>query len=376
MIILYDKGEKDFNSNGLGMLEGCISASINEELNGDYSLELAYPISNSKAEFLVEFNVIKANEQLFRIYKVERSQADRLGIRVWARHIFYDLAFYFIENVKILNGNLGEALQMTMPPESQALFNFKTFESTIAPFTLKESGGVDALFKLLEIYGGELKRDNFNVTIEEKIGSDEGVTVRYGKNIKGLTLTLDALNMATKLYPVGKDELLLPERYIFVENNLPFDVIKKVEFSYADTVERLRRSAEEYAKECEQPKVNIVVDFLELSKTNEYKKFKNLNKVELGDSVSVYHEKLGIKALLRVIRKQIDLLNPVNTKIELGDPLATIIEQLNSDELLEEIKKLLESNKTEVIIKCNDSTVTVTRSKYPVLVIGLTLKVS
>ena len=372
MICIYDKSavKKDFFTNGLTVLDECILANINQELNGDYSLELSYPVSSHKASFLEEFNIIKANEQLFRIYKVERSQAEVLGVRVWARHIFYDLAFYFVESVKILNADLQEALEMTIPPEAQSIYEFEAFESTIAPFAVKEIGGIDAIFRLLEIYGGELYRDNFKVNIQKTIGKENGMSVRYGKNIKGLTLTMDSTNMATKIYPVGKDGLLLPERYVFVDNDLPFDVVKKVEFNTAGDADNLRIAANDYAKECAKPKLNVAINLLELSKTDAYKGFEQLTRVDLGDFVSVLHEKLGITVTLRVIRKQIDLLNPINTKIELGDPLTSIIEQLNSDELLEEIKKLLESNKSGLVLKSNADTLSIGTIKYPALIIG------
>ncbi|MEG0900170.1 MAG: phage tail spike protein, partial [Oscillospiraceae bacterium] len=305
-----------------------------------------------------------------------RSQAERLGVRVWARHIFYDLAFYFIENAKILNANMSEALEMTIPPEAQTVFTFTAPKGIIAPFAVKEVNSIDAIFRLIEVYGGELDRDNFKVNIKEKVGNENSISIRYGKNIKGLTLTLDAAAIATRIYPVGEGGLLLPERYVEVTENkpVPFDITRKVEFLACSDVESLRIRATQYAKETAVPKINVSIDLFELSKTQEYKGFESLTNANLGDKVSVYHEKLGITTSLRVIRKQLDLLNPMNSKIELGDPLASIIEQLDSDALMDEIKKLLESNKSGVILKKNADVITISTSKYAAMVIGFTTK--
>lgn len=90
MIIVYDKrnvGLENFESNGLGILNECIKAETTEELNGEYSLYLEYPADLKKAKYLMEFNIIKADNQLFRIYKVEREQETTRKIKVWARHI-------------------------------------------------------------------------------------------------------------------------------------------------------------------------------------------------------------------------------------------------------------------------------------------------
>jgi len=359
IICVYDKStpKGGFENNGLAVLDECIFVTINNALNGDYSLEIIYPASSHKAKYLTEFNILKADGQLFRIYKAERSQNSGLSVKVWARHIFYDLAFYFVESAKTI-------YSLTAPKEN------------IAPFAVKEVNSVDAMFRLLEVYGGELDRDNYNITVKEKVGADSGVTVSYGKNIKGLTLTLDSANMATRIYPVGENGLLLPERYVGVKSDkpLPFEITKKAEFSSCSDIQSLRNLSTEYANQCSNPKINISIDFLELSQTEQYKVLENLAKANIGDFVSVIHEKLGISTKLRVVRKQIDLLNPINTKIELGDPLATIIDKLDSDSLMEEIKRLLESNKTGVIIKKNADTITIGTSKYSAMVIGITTK--
>lgn len=378
MICIYDKAtEKDgFENNGLAILDECISAVINNNLNGDYSLEMIYPVTSHKARYLEELNIIKADGQLFRIYKVERSQSDNLQIKVWVRHIFYDLAFFFVESAKILNANMKEAMEMTIPPEVQAVYSITVPEGMIAPFAVKEINSVDALFRLIEVYGGELERDNFFITIKSLVGADKGILIKYGKNIKGLTLTLDTSIVASRIYSVGDSELILPERYIEIQGTkpLPFDITKKVEFKECKDVESLRAKALEYAKSSINPKMNISIDFIELSRTEEYKHFKTLTTVNLGDMVDVYHERLRLTTQLRVIRKQIDLINPVNTKIELGDPLDTIIEKLDTSKLLDEINKLIEGNKSGVVIKKNSDVLTIGTNKYAAMVIGFTTK--
>lgn len=378
MICIYDKTTEKggFENNGLAILDECISATINNNLNGDYSLEILYPVTSHKAKYLEELNIIKADGQLFRIYKVERSQVDNLKVKVWARHIFYDLAFFFIESAKILNANMKEAMEMSIPPEVQAVYSITVPEGTVAPFAVKEINSVDAIFRLIEVYGGELDRDNFKITIKPFVGEEQGILIRYGKNIKGLTLTLDSSLVASRIYPVGDNDLVLPERYIEMKGTkpLPFDITKKVEFKECKDVESLRAKASQYAKTAIIPKMNIAIDFIELSKTEEYKNFESLTRVNLGDLVDVYHEKLGLTTKLRVVRKQIDLINPMNTKIELGDPLDTIIEKLDTSKLLDEITKLIEGNKSGVVIKKNSDVLTIGTSKYAAMVIGFTTK--
>ncbi len=353
-------------------------AEITTELNGEYALELEYPVTSKKAQYLEELNIIKADGQLFRIYKVERTQDKISKVKVWARHIFYDLAFYFIESAKVLNANMKEALEASIPPELQGLFLFKALEENIAPFAVKEVNAVDAVFRLIEIYGGELFRDNFNIEIKESIGENKVILIKYGKNIKGMKVIEDISELATRIYAVGANNLLLPERYIEVDGEraklLPYPITKRVEFKECKDVESLRARAEEYAEKAASPKVFITIDFMELSKTEEYKNYSHLTEVAVGDFVKVRNEKIAVTTDLRVIKKKTDLINPINTKIELGDPLNTIIEKLDTSKLLEEIQSAISGTLSSVIIKKNSDTLTISTSSYPVMIVGITAK--
>lgn len=370
MICIYDKKttKGNFDNNGLAVLDECITAEITEELNGEYSLYLEYPANSKKANFLIEFNIIKADNQLFRIYKIEREQGNIRKIKVWARHIFYDLAFYFIEAVNLLNANMKEAVEGTMPPEAQVVFEFTAPEKNIYPVKMRNVNGLEAIFKLIEIYGGELKRNNFEVQIVEKLGETKNITVKYGKNIKGLRAIIDTNEFATRIYPIGENNLVLPERYVEADSSitdlLPYPITRKVEFSGIKDVEQLRDLAKEYMKKISNPFINITVDFLELSKTKEYEKYANLFELKLGDIVSVEHEKLGIYSELRVIRIVKDLLKPINTKIELGNPLNTIINKLDFTSIVERLESKIEGSQNAVIIKKNSEGITISSTSF------------
>jgi len=370
MICIYDKKttKDNFNNNGLAVLDECVVAEVTEELNGEYSLYIEYPADSRKATHLVELNIIKANEQLFRIYKVERQQEATRRIKVWARHIFYDLAFYFIESVNLVNANMKEAIEGTIPPEAQAVFEFLAPERNIYPIKLRNINALEGLFNLIEIYGGELIRDNFTTEILEKLGEDKGTTIRYGKNIKGLKAIIDTSEFATRIYPIGDNNLVLQERYIEAEgeiaNILPHPITRKVEFSGCKDVEELRELAKKYIKKVSNPFINITVELLELSRTKEYGKYAKLFNMELGDIVKVEHERLGIYSELRVIKKVTDLLNHINTKIELGNPLNTIINKLDFNSVVKSLESRIEGAQNAVILKKNTDAMSISSMSF------------
>jgi phage minor structural protein len=309
MICIYDKKttKGNFDNNGLGILSEAISCYIIEELNGDYSLELEYPANSKKLKYLEEWNIIKADGQLFRIYKVEKSSEGKKVIKVWAKHIFYDLAYYFIENMKAENCSIKTALQKSLIGDLLTIYTVDSDIITANSISVIEKNPVEAIFSIIDIWAcGELKRDNFDIKIINSIGKDAGVLIAQGKNIVGLKFNVDTTSVVTKLYPVGKDGIKLTEKYISVPNwnsekYPPFPIIKKVEFKEAEDEVTLRLLAKESANVIGLSKVSIDVDFIELSKTKEYENYKHLQTVNIGDLFIVRHKDFEIDVKVPVL---------------------------------------------------------------------------
>ena len=192
-----------------------------------------------------------------------------------------------------------------------------------------EINPAEAIFKIMERWGtGELYRNNFDIKILNKIGKETGVLIKYGKNIKGIKVTNDTTNLATRIYPKGANGVTLAEKYVTIPSfdtskYPPFHIIKKIEFSEAEDEPTLRIMANEYAKTMGLSNLNIEVDFIELSRVKEYEKFKELQKVKVGDYVIVRYEEFNINVVVQVIRIKQDLLTGYNTKVELGQPKVT-----------------------------------------------------
>ncbi|NLK23291.1 MAG: hypothetical protein GX309_04730 [Clostridiales bacterium] len=341
MIFVYDKKTRkgEFSNNGLAVLNECSEAYITEELNGQYFLELKYPAKSPKAKYLIRFNILKAEGQLFRIYKIERDQETNL-ITVFANHIFYDLSNYFIEDSRVEKGSIKTAMMKAMVGDLSTIYTVDS--DVLSPNTLYmvEMNPAEAMFKIIERWKlGELYRDNFDIKILKAIGKDSGVLISYGKNIKGFKITEDSSNIVTKIYPKGANGIKLTEKYILVPNwdgeeFPPFPMIKKVEFKEANDEVTLRQLAKEAAKEIGLSNVNISIDFLELSKTKQYEKFKELEKVSIGDIVTVHHKKFKINAKVKIIKIKRDLLSGINTKVELGQPLKNILKSLDATTII------------------------------------------
>jgi len=334
MINVYDSKTTNFDNNGIVVLGDCKSAPITEELNGQYKLELEYPLDErGKWKYLLEGNVIKADGQLFRIYHKVKTLK---GIKINARHIFYDLLDNFLEDITLTNINGAGALDLILT-NTQYAHSFTSMSdiSILANKQFIRKNVVESIMGtdgLINNIGGELVRDNFTIELLGARGLDRGVLVAYGKNVQGIQEDLDMDGLCTRLMPIGKGGLLLTEKYIdsIYIDNFSHPKIKVQEFSDCETENTLRIAGQEYMTDnkIDIPQFNYVINFIELSKTSEYKNYAVLERVYLGDTVTIKHNRLDINLKAKVIKITKNILTDRIEKIELGsfkDNIATTI---------------------------------------------------
>ena len=348
MICIYDKKttKGNFETNGLGVLDEVISCFVTEELNGDYELELEYSAKGRKAKYLEEWNIIKAEGQLFRIYRVEKISKEIKIIKVWAKHIFYDLLYYFIEDSRAVNCSIKTAMEKALPGDVSTIYKVDSDIILANTIYFVQTNPVEAMFGIIKRWKcGEIKRENFDIKILKQIGKDSGVLIAQGKNILGIKFNSDTKDVVTKLYPVGYNGIKLTEKYINVPNwnsdkYPPFPIVKKIQFKEAEDEVTLRVMAKESIKTIGLSKVNIEVDFIELSRIKEYEKYKHLQKVNVGDRVIVRYKDFDIDIKVPVIKIRKDVLRGLNAKVELGQPKDNILNKMDTSEIKTTVDEL------------------------------------
>lgn len=193
---------------GYGALSDCISCEVTEVLNGEFTLELTYPLNGLHSEYLVPGNIIEVKpnhnqaRQPFRISEVKKTFSN--NIKVSANHISYDLSGYPVRAVSYYGTLMylfDQLNEMTWDSGDSVFhkFNFDTDmrassydpdnpDPAYRPFsmagvqTLRSwMGGQDG--SIIDVYGGEWVYDNFNVFLTKRRGKDTGIRISYGKNI-------------------------------------------------------------------------------------------------------------------------------------------------------------------------------------------------
>lgn len=375
LIILFDQNEQAFTSNGLGALPDAASCVVTEERNGEYEVEMEYPLTGRHFHDIQKRRILYAkpnpydDPQPFRIYSITKPING--VVTVHAAHLSYDTSGSI---VKLFPADAGSA--------SAAMSYLKNFSVPSTPFTFftnvgktgtmsvpKPSsirsllGGSDG--SILDTFGGEYLFDKWKISLLESRGANRGVTIRYGKNMTDLEQEENDTDFYTGVYPFWYSEsengslvtlsdnngiVNAPGTYDFVKI-MPLDLSSE-DFSKETTdsdgstitIEKpteaeLRAAAQKYisVNKIGIPKVSLDVSFVMLAQSEEYKDFARLETVKLCDTVTVEFEKLGVRTTAKCIKTVYNVLTDKYNSIELGEPkssLATTVS--NQGSLIEE----------------------------------------
>lgn len=347
--ILYEGNVTVFDNNGLGRLSDAIECTVEEERNGTFELEMTYPIDGIHYSDIAVNRIVLAKtedggaNQAFIIYKISKPINGIVTIN--AEHISYLLNGYVVMpfNAVSLADAMSKINNYAVLPTG---FTFSTDIINSKSFKLEEPrcirnllGGQSGSF--LDVYGGhDYYFNNFSVQLLADRGHDNGVTIRYGKNLTDLTAVSNATNIYTGIVPIWTDN---EGHHVYVDgyvvysehaSTYPYKYIKVVDFSNdfetAPSQAQLLEKAEAYLENNDgwQIKHNIEVSFVSLAQTAEYKDIAPLERVKLCDTVRVEYTKLGISFKTKVIKTVYNVLLNRYDSIELGDTTYTLAQAL------------------------------------------------
>ena len=355
--ILYEGNETQFLTNGIGRLSSATSCTVEENLNGPYELTMEYPMTGIHYEDLQVDRLIYAvpfdggDPQPFRIYSIERNLNGTVEVR--AEHISYLLNKIVVMPFEASSCANALAALVTNAA-NYCPFTFSTTKTVVKDFKVETPQAIRGLLggqegSILDVYGkGEYEFDGFDVKLWTNRGADHGVTLRYGKNITELVRDSDITNAYTGIVPYWYSEeagfVRLPEGVVWSEHRdaFAYEIVKPVDFSSGwenpPTAAQLRARAEEYVENNEGWKLNdnIKVSFVALWQTEEYKDIAVLERVHMGDTVTVVYEALGVEASAEVNKTVWNVLLDRYDEIELGSAKNTLAQTI-AEPILEEV---------------------------------------
>lgn len=351
MIHIYKPDNTDYEHNGdITLLPS--AATTHAILNGAWTEELTHPIdSEGRWKYITEEAVVKMpsfnGDQLYRIKEVSKQDS---GVTATMEPIFYDaMNDCFLEDVRPTGKNGKDALDIMLAPNSKYsgqsdITRASTAYYQYVNFMEALNGDIDQSF--IDRWGGEILFDNFTVIVNERVGADNGVELRYGKNIPqdGMSYEVDIRDVVTRIYPKayngrtmtgnGHVDSPLIESYPTVKTvTMTFENVKLAEDLQGDpedtdivcdTQEELDAALTaqcnaQYEAGIDKPVVTINADMVLLQNTEQYKDVEMLESVSLGDTIHCINTHLDITTDARVIELEYDSIRKKVTAVTIGE---------------------------------------------------------
>lgn len=336
MIKLFKFNDKEFNSNGDKIITA-LKAQVYKEDNGEFYLDLEADLRYINDLKLLAILVVDIPQgaQAFRISKIQKT---KMKIVVKAYHVYYDGKNYLIKDNYVFRRSCDFALKyLNDNTDTKSPFNVSSDVTKIESFRCVRNSLCEAVQTMVEKWGGHIVRDNFNIRIQSKIGCDNGIEIRYAKNLKELTCEASWDNVVTKLLPVGKNGILLnglnKDADVYITSNVKYELPYTKAINFGQDIDEkdfrenkedenskvdklryksalitdLREKAKKYIEENEKPKVNYTL------------KAHIDNISDIGDVITVIDERLGINISTTVTAFKYDCILERYNEIVFGN---------------------------------------------------------
>ena len=355
--ILYNANERAFETYGLGEIDAT-KAQVTRERNGNYTLYIEYPASGPLASVFKNDMRVKSDAGLRtknQTFFISRILKDSTGIlKIYAKHISHLTETMAIRNNTVVSGTAPAALAIwasnclggirfdvwsdieLSSKTSWDIANFKTARDAL--------GGVSG--SILDVWGGEYEFDNTTIRLHKQLGRKSPIVLEYGRNILRAEDDQDIESAYTSVYPyathtpenqgagdaTGSTQQVtveLPEKYVdgpyiglYNERRvLIVDFSSNFKEKEVPTVDKLRKLAKDYAinNRLGLPKINTKIEYVDLSKTLDYKLTQILEEAELCDIVPIYYPEIGLTSEdAKLTTIVYDVLLEQNDSVEVG----------------------------------------------------------
>ncbi|MET1997327.1 phage tail spike protein [Enterococcus faecalis] len=355
--VIFKPGEKDFSTNGLGRLVDATRCEITEEANGKYELEMDYPAISRFSDYFENGYQIKAKPndlEEYHIFEIKQTFKDTFtnSIVIYAQSRTYKLGNRQVRLVTVDNRNGAETMKlieqnMDEPCDIKLYSDINTASSTTfeARNVLNCIAGEQG--SLLQYWGGEIKREPFKLSLLRRRGRDNVGTVRYGKDLKGLTIKFDWQSIVTKVLPFaelqsgadGTSQRIygnaVKSEYISKYPDVYAQYIQFTEDQGVKDLVSLNKVASKYFTTLypgsDKPKVSIELEIEKLTDSEEAKEFAKMRNYNLFDTFIVYHKLYDIDIQTKVTGIVYDALAEKTIKITAGDIQVAFYKQQSQD---------------------------------------------
>ena len=348
--ILYEQNETLFENNGIGILHDAETCTVTEVRNGEFELEMEYPLNGDWiGEIRTERYILaKPNDfdepHAFRIYETD-DDLDGKKRTVKAVTSTDSLSGILVKPFAAVTStpmNVWERIKAHAVDPINV--KFATDITTTSAMQHDEIKNVLSLISgtegsMVDAFGGEVLRTNNQIYLYRRRGHERVTTIRPRKNLKNIKIVTSMSGKYTSILPYAKytpegenqkevvvyGDVVRSKYYndYFTKRMSPIDVTSKVKKDQEVKVITKAMVDKVSAKYFEQnygvdlPNIKIDVDMVPLSDTTAWEKaiIRALINIKLCDTVEVYVPKIGVNITVKVNKIEYDVLSERIKKI-------------------------------------------------------------
>ncbi|QYC53128.1 endopeptidase-endolysin [Clostridium phage CPQ4] len=361
------------STNGIAFLDEILINATITQTEDDFYAEIVLAVKKDESLKYIYDNLIEEaiitledeyGDEFFRISNIRK---DKRTITIFARQItIADQLTLFLKDCRPENMN-GQAtlskLQNDAVGRNKEFFLTSDISDTSTAYYQNMSlynalFGADNAF--IVRWGGEVYRRQYNCKINTRVGQDKGVQIKSRKNLTGFEIKSNVDDLCTRIVPRGFDGIEAPIVESELINNYSSVYTKVMEFSDIkvknennpdegfDTLAQAQQVLQERARtqftlfNIDKLQATYNINFIELSKTEQYKDYSQAESVEIGDTVEVIEDTYGTKIKARCIKR----VYSVTMKKRLSTELSNVKKEsrpISVNDIIAELEKELQT---------------------------------
>lgn len=361
------------STNGIAFLDEILINATITQTEDDFYAEIVLAVKKDESLKYIYDNLIEEaiitledeyGDEFFRISNIRK---DKRTITIFARQItIADQLTLFLKDCRPENMNGQATLSKLLNDatgRNKEFFLVSDISNTNTAYYQNMSlynalFGADNAF--IVRWGGEVYRRQYNCKINARVGQDKGVQIKSRKNLTGFEIKSNVDDLCTRIVPRGFDGIEAPIVESELINNYSSVYTKVMEFSDIkvknennpdegfDTLAQAQQALQERARtqftlfNIDKLQATYNINFIELSKTEQYKDYSQAESVEIGDTVEVIEDTYGTKIKARCIKR----VYSVTMKKRLNTELSNVKKEsrpISVNDIIAELEKELQT---------------------------------
>lgn len=301
-----------------------LDAVATSEVNGEAFFEFSVPVKHRHAGALVNETPISVAGDLYRIRRVDTARRSRVPVlAVYCEALFYDLAYARqIDGREFLQTTAGDVIALAVAGTGWTVAAVNV--GTRRTYTVKDCSPLELLREVQKQHGGDLLFDNVNKTVSlvVKSGRDVGVAFFYGRGLTESKRVTDTTSLVTRIHARNEEGVTIASvngGLDYVEDFSYTSEVREATYDFSSGTSpftMLSMATATLAARC-KPAYSYEFTVADLS----HETGQNLDRFDIGDTVTVVDDELGIRESQRIVKVEHDIVQPWRSRITLSGKL-------------------------------------------------------